>query len=517
MCEYCLMRQERRRWSRFRRAWLAWYPNRHRGGCALIRWGTVTVLLCVTGCSATYNGTVVRYNKLGEIHGNGFLHEELPYQVASRSGTQELMGSDWLLDNFYKKKGQWLPKKNDEYLDRLQFDIDGDGRYEEARMFYNYDLRFLHRKRSSVIWLSTFPLSDEHAETDFKVLAERYVEAIAGGTGQATIQLGRRVRTADRRYSTRMLGMRDVSVSGQPALEFTFEVANVDQLELARDSRVRHVRIVMLRPGYHVPIGKARYRALMVLGCSAMPGDFNAALPDFVDLVGRLELYPDGVLDVASDDALACLGAVNRDSLEVALRVDGAGRITDVSVEPEAQIGEYAPVSTSGGAGVFDQALQHNEALRDQLRDINACLEKRLVGHIQLASTGKARGLSWTYERGLPSRQPRPHAAYASAPLSAEQPSKGAPTSPAAMKAPAPATAAVDEAALRERIDSRRADVLACTGTERLALELAYAADKVEVALRGELHGSAEEGCVRQVLGAMAAPRGEGRMVHLVH
>lgn len=34
--------------------------------------------------------------------------------------------------------------------------------------------------------------------------------------------------------------------------------------------------------------------------------------------------------------------------------------------------------------------------------------------------------------------------------------------------------------------------------------------------LTGELAGSAEEGCVRQVLGALPAPPGEGRLIHLV-
>jgi hypothetical protein len=47
-------------------------------------------------------------------------------------------------------------------------------------------------------------------------------------------------------------------------------------------------------------------------------------------------------------------------------------------------------------------------------------------------------------------------------------------------------------------------------------LELSYAADALQVALKGALAGSAEEQCVRHALSDLAAPPGSGRSVQRV-
>ncbi|MGE3634987.1 MAG: hypothetical protein AB7P00_34115 [Sandaracinaceae bacterium] len=89
---------------------------------------------------------------------------------------------------------------------------------------------------------------------------------------------------------------------------------------------------------------------------------------------------------------------------------------------------------------------------------------------------------------------------------------------PASSSTPAPAPAGI-ESMIRDGLDARRDDVLACVSRDRVAVRAAYAADgTVTLSLSGELAGSAEEGCVRAALDGVrvAATDAGGVIIHLV-
>lgn len=213
--------------------------------------------------------------------------------------------------------------QREEYFGKFSFDTDGDGKTDTDRKLPERDLYFKHRKRSSAIWLQSLPLSGEMAEKELRVLAQHYVEAASGGT---SIRLGSAVN--ERRYSTRILETRETQVAGQPALEFTFEMANVDQLELSKDSRARIVRVVMMRPGFDLRVDDADYRILLVVAHAAMPDDFNHTLADFASLIGRVGLYPDAALDGAAQAVFACLEGHELDSVRIKVAVGSRGAVT---------------------------------------------------------------------------------------------------------------------------------------------------------------------------------------------
>jgi len=71
-------------------------------------------------------------------------------------------------------------------------------------------------------------------------------------------------------------------------------VANVDQLKLSPDSRWARANVVLLRPGYNWTQGRSDAPALLVLGYSNLPEDFDRQLPAFEKLVGHLELSESG-------------------------------------------------------------------------------------------------------------------------------------------------------------------------------------------------------------------------------
>jgi len=393
-------------------------------------------------------------------------------------------------------------------------------------------LRFLHRRSGAVIWLSTFPLSDEYQETDLRVLGERYVEAVAGGAGYATIRLGKPVETYEKRFATRVLTTRDTQVDGAPALEITFEVANVDQLELSSESRMRVVRVVMVRPGFQLRLNGADYRVLVILGHSALPAAFERSLADFAGLVNRVRFSYDAVIDSHSDEVLACLGTLKRDTLTVRFKIDADGHVEETELDPPSQIGEKSRAATATAPIVPDSARQHDEALDRQISSIEQCIADVFAAGMDLPATGEDREVSWRFQRGRKWRRSTSPALYTTgpapgrAPSSASAPAGPSQAAPGSAPAPtgaaepartsAPADASPDEATLRASIDAAKADVLACTGGEHVALEITHASGQLRVALRGELAGSPEERCVQQALADLSAPSGEGRVIHLV-
>lgn len=74
------------------------------------------------------------------------------------------------------------------------------------------------------------------------------------------------------------------------------------------------------------------------------------------------------------------------------------------------------------------------------------------------------------------------------------------------------------ESSVRDGLDARRDDVLACTGRSASVVRVRYALDGgITVTLAGDLEGSPEEGCVRAALGAVRVAAGhEGIVMHLV-
>jgi len=82
-----------------------------------------------------------------------------------------------------------------------------------------------------------------------RVLALSYVDAVSG-EGSLVVNLGDDgTGTRSQRFATRVLSKAGATLDSTPAYEVTFEVANVDQLQLAENSRWERARFVILRPG----------------------------------------------------------------------------------------------------------------------------------------------------------------------------------------------------------------------------------------------------------------------------
>ncbi|MDD9935429.1 MAG: hypothetical protein OXT09_17605 [Myxococcales bacterium] len=112
--------------------------------------------------------------ELGHFGRSGFFHAGLRYSVRYLHAPQkQLMSANWILDNFYEdKRGKTRPKTSSDYITTIAFDTDGDGKTDLKEIVPKYDLRFLNRHTSAVVWHSTFPLSQTLADTELSLRGE---------------------------------------------------------------------------------------------------------------------------------------------------------------------------------------------------------------------------------------------------------------------------------------------------------------------------------------------------------
>lgn len=236
---------------------------------------------------------------------NAFTHQSRPYSVRYRGVTvSDFVSTDWLLDNYQWKNGKPNAEKHgSDYVIRRGYDTDDDGEVDVRNEEQFFDLRFTHKKKDAEIWLQSVPISSRDADKELAVLADRYVDA-ASGAGEVLVRYGEDgpVGSVSKRFATKVLNRAACMVSGRPAFQLDFEIANVDQLQLSPNARWSRGRIVLIDVPFDYKVegthGKTPYTAAMLAGLSTAPEDFGTLAPDF-------EAFLDRVVIAEKQDALA--------------------------------------------------------------------------------------------------------------------------------------------------------------------------------------------------------------------
>jgi hypothetical protein len=223
---------------------------------------------------------------------DGYYQDVRIYRMARDRDTGFSPTSQWYVENYQvDSSGEFVRRKvGPAYQHTFYVDADGDGQLETKVTLPRYDVSFRNRKNDGHIWVSTLPMSAEYAETELRVLALNYVDAVSGA-GQLVIDLGdARAVARERRFATRVLEAAPGALDGTAAYDVTFEIANVDQLQLSPDSRWERARIIFVRPHFKLRHGDGRFPALIMIGYRNRPEDFDGGTPAFLDVLGRLQL-----------------------------------------------------------------------------------------------------------------------------------------------------------------------------------------------------------------------------------
>lgn len=434
-----------------------------------------------------------------------FYQSEFPYRVRFAQ-ENSFLGGDWVLDNFYPdRRNRLKPKETNDYVDNVPLDLNGDDVNDEYVQIQVFDVRLLHRRTNAALWISHLPLPVRWAETDLSVVARSYVEA-ASGVGVVVTSLG---VSSQRRYSTRVVSERALTVWNRPAYEVAFEVANVDQLELSDASRTRMVRVLLVRPpyGWHVR-GDVDVPVLTVVGMSTLPEQFEATSPYFVQLVNQVDQAYDDALKTFSARVVACLPGAPAVDAEIDVAADG----------------EIKSVGRVRGTADPPRMRRHAKERR--------CAQQILEGQ-RVAATGLKRTLTWRFApTDAPSGAPAPYALATPpppAPVTATEAPSLTPTQTAPLaawsddadattEASGPVATPQDtQAALRAAIIAKKDAIVACVGQPPLAISVRYSAGTVTTSLRRPLAGTPEEQCVQHVLRDLTAPAtATGTLIHVI-
>ena len=240
---------------------------------------------------------------------DGFYGAEQAYRIVHGPNDALAPGADWYVDNYQidKKGGLGAPKGGPDYQHVIKLDSDGDGELDVRRKVTTYELLLRHLKNDGHIWVRNLTASTQFRETDLRVLALNYVDAVSGTGEMVSDPQGETKVTIERRFATRVLDAAEATLDGRPAYTVTFEVANVDQLQLSQDSRWERASVILVRPGFHYRVNEIDFPVFMLLGYSNRPEDFEQGRAAFEQLVGRVQFLSEKEL-VASrtDEIFAC-------------------------------------------------------------------------------------------------------------------------------------------------------------------------------------------------------------------
>ncbi len=230
----------------------------------------------------------------GQFRDGAWNNEHYSYRVKYAAGDQQLMDSDWVLENFQADEGgrPTVPKEGPDYRHELELDADGDGKLEKVGKIDTFDIRLVNRATAATLWLSTIPVSQVLADTELAVLSKEFVNAVAGA-GLRVTRVGDSIEAHQQTYATRIIEEKRIDVDGFAAQRVVFEKASVDQLKLDPNSRWERIAVVLMRPGFfwappYATSTKQLFPVLLVAGYSGRPEVFDKGVAAFDAFLSRI-------------------------------------------------------------------------------------------------------------------------------------------------------------------------------------------------------------------------------------
>ncbi|MBN1770980.1 MAG: hypothetical protein JXB32_06965 [Deltaproteobacteria bacterium] len=234
----------------------------------------------------------------GKLRADGYHHNLLPIHLRSSSGrAQQYVSPDWQLDNFRNEAGDWTQKEGPGYSTDVVVDLRGDRtdarRPQHTTQTPVFDVLLKHRRNGAQLWMRTELLPEPYRERTLESLVAAYAEQLSGTAfvGVAVYPVSVAV---SRGYATKIVSSGATKVGDRDAYEAVIEVANLDQLRLDPQSRSLIMHVVFVESGYDLyqsgPRGRARGRAIVVLGYSATPSAYEESHEDFARFRAELVL-----------------------------------------------------------------------------------------------------------------------------------------------------------------------------------------------------------------------------------
>jgi len=208
------------------------------------------------------------------------------YAVRYRAGG-ELMPASWRPDSPLRPGG--------DAVTRYSFESDSAGAGVTTLGEYAYALRFHQRAGSGVVWLRDVPISARLGGRELGALVEALAAAMTGADDETALPEASAASAAGRRPGV-ISARGPVMLAGLAGYAVTLDFAG-DPAAAGAAVQPRRVELVVVRaPGSYMqlpPLAKRpprRFPVLLVAGYANAPADFDAALPDFHELLARVTI-----------------------------------------------------------------------------------------------------------------------------------------------------------------------------------------------------------------------------------
>jgi hypothetical protein len=211
-----------------------------------------------------------------------------------------LMPSGWKLDNFYGSPVPDEPKGSGDYVSTYRLDGDGNGSYESRIDRASYELRFVSLNDDAVAWLRVVPVSRGDAEMALPVLVEHYVDSLSGGRFDAVWVDKEGATVHEQRYTAALLDSQECELAGVACRLATIDVADVDQIKLSPEKRVRKLQVLFAKSPFVLTVRGKIFSTYLVAGYSNLPGRFDNELADFQGLLRRVVIHDQSGFSVKS-------------------------------------------------------------------------------------------------------------------------------------------------------------------------------------------------------------------------
>lgn len=232
--------------------------------------------LLLTGCATAQSG----------FTDTAFFGKDAVYSIDySPAGIWMAMPNDWELENYFQNVRGKPTREKDQgiYQDKMEW-IDEVGTSRETSYVPN-DLKFRHDS-GSILVVSTVAVPSRLRKLRLSAVAEQWANGYSGM--QFSFKSGEGHRSA-----SKILESKARRVGGQSAREVTFDIVDVDQLQLNPDAPRTRVRAVFIQaplikefisPSISSP-------AFLFVGFAATsPRDFDNLVSDYESLLGRIHI-----------------------------------------------------------------------------------------------------------------------------------------------------------------------------------------------------------------------------------
>lgn len=231
-------------------------------------------LVCTSGCATSNTG----------FTDQAFVSKDSGYSIGYAGDTFSPLGKEWQLENYVQgEKGRPREEKNvGIYLDRMPW-VQPDGSEIEVS-YLPYDLKFRHGNGSLLV-VATVAVPRHLRNLRLSAVAEEWANSYSG------IQFSFK-RGEGQRMASKIIESKGRDLAGRPAREVTFDVVDVDQLQLDPNAPRKRIRAVFVQaPLYKVfQWPSLRIPAFLLVAYISDERRFDTLASDLESVLGKIRI-----------------------------------------------------------------------------------------------------------------------------------------------------------------------------------------------------------------------------------